>query len=314
MEFDIQYLLFLQDFRNATGGAFDECFNLISKFAVSILIFLPFIVFWGIDKKWGYYFQVNLFVGEVVNGLIKLTVCAYRPWIRSDLIQPAGDSKAGATGYSFPSGHTQEATSLYGSVISWQNNKRKWLAILCGVMIFLTGFSRNFLGVHTPQDVVVGFIASLILLIITAKVAKKIEDNDKAKDLLSLGGIIFVIVTLAYIQLKSYPMDYDASGNLLADPQKMMNGCFRACGGVFGLSIGSYMERHFIKYEIPKGSKLLPILVFVGVTFAMAWKGFIANATIVPAFGKHWGRFLMELITLLFVVCLWPMVIKKICK
>ena len=42
---DIQYLLFLQNIRMATGGAFDEFFNAISKIAVDIMPFLPFIVF-----------------------------------------------------------------------------------------------------------------------------------------------------------------------------------------------------------------------------------------------------------------------------
>ena len=54
MEFDIQYLLMLQELRNMTGGIFDEFFNALSKFAVDILPFLPFVIFWGVDKKWGY--------------------------------------------------------------------------------------------------------------------------------------------------------------------------------------------------------------------------------------------------------------------
>ena len=86
MDFDIQYLLWLQDLRNATGGMFDEFFNALSKFAVDILPFLPYIVYWGANKKWGYRFMTTIWCAEVINGILKLTVCAYRPWIRSDLI------------------------------------------------------------------------------------------------------------------------------------------------------------------------------------------------------------------------------------
>ena len=103
MEFDLQYLLFLQNLRETTGGVFDEFFNALSKFAVDILPFLPYIIFWCLNKKLGYRFLATTWVGEVLNGVIKLTVCAYRPWIRSDKIVPAGDSKTAATGYSFPS-------------------------------------------------------------------------------------------------------------------------------------------------------------------------------------------------------------------
>ena len=110
----------------------------------------------SVNKNLGYRAVWTYCTADVLNGVIKLTACVYRPWIRSELIEPAGDSKVAATGYSFPSGHTLAATLLYGMMYLWQKNKRKGVAILCIVLILLTGFSRNFLGVHTPQDVLVG--------------------------------------------------------------------------------------------------------------------------------------------------------------
>ncbi|MBQ3796024.1 MAG: phosphatase PAP2 family protein [Butyrivibrio sp.] len=313
MELDIQYLLFLQEFRNATGGILNEFFNALSKFAVDILPFLPFVIFWGVDKKWGYFFLINHEIGELINGVIKLTVCAYRPWIRSDLIEPAGDSKTAATGYSFPSGHTRTATAVYGSTFVWQKDKRKWLAVLCVILILLTGFSRNFLGVHTPQDVVVGMLETVLLLFIVSVVSKKVEGNEKLIDILTLVGIVFVFVSLIYIQLKPYPMDYDVSGALLVDPNKMMNDCFKACGACLGFLIGSFVDRHYIKYEIPFGTKELPVMVAVGMGLVMAWKDLFAPATLVAAFGGHWGHFIARLIMTLFVMIVWPLVITKTC-
>ena len=108
---DLQYLLFLQNLRLATGGIFDEFFNGMSKVAVDVLPFLPFLIFLCVSKKWGYRILTSYLGADLLNGVVKLTVCAYRPWIRSDLIEPAGDSKVDATGYSFPSGHTVSASS-----------------------------------------------------------------------------------------------------------------------------------------------------------------------------------------------------------
>ncbi len=313
MELDIQYLLMLQNLRNATGSAFDELFNALSKFAVDILPFLPFVIFWGIDKAWGYFFMTVHCLGEVVNGIIKLTVCAYRPWIRSELIEPAGDSKVAATGYSFPSGHTRTATGIYGSVIVWQKDKRRWLAVVCGILILLTGFSRNFLGVHTPQDVVVAFIETVITIFLVNLVTKKVDGNEKTIDILTFAGVVLVIATLAYIQLKPYPMDFGVDGALLVDPQKMMNDCFKACGALLGYVIGSYADRHYMHYEIPEGAKELPILVAVGAFLALAWKEEFAPATIVLGLGAHWGNFIARCILMLFVMIVWPMVITKTC-
>ncbi len=307
---DIQYLLWLQELRNATGGIFNEFFNALSKIAVDVLPFLPFFIFWCVDKKWGYRYLVTFGLGNMANGIIKLTACAYRPWIRSDLIEPAGDSKVAATGYSFPSGHTTEATSVYGTTIAWQYKKRKWLAVLCGVLLALTGFSRNFLGVHTPQDVIVGFSATLIIILIVGFVQPKIDGDDRKLDILSIAGVLLVIATIIYILVKPYPMDY-VDGVLLVDPNKMMNDTFKACGAFTGLLAGSFVERHFIRYEIPTGAKNLPILGFVGFMIAFSWKEYLAPATLVQVFGGHWGHFIARFIMWVFVVALWPLVIKK---
>ncbi len=308
---DIEYLLFLQNIRLATGGTFDEFFNAISKVAVDVMPFLPFVVFWCVSKKWGYRYLLTLGVGEIVNGLIKLTVCAYRPWIRSELIEPAGDSKTAATGYSFPSGHTSSATDTYGTTFVWQKDKRRWIAVICAVMIVLTGFSRNYLGVHTPQDVLVGFIENVIIIILVGMAMEKLEGNEKIKDVLTALGIAAIVLAIIYITKKPYPMDY-VDGALLVDPEKMMNDCFKSCGALIGLMVGSYIDRHYLHYEIPEGSKNLPILGFVGFIIAFSWKEYFAPATLVAAFGGHWGHFISRFILWMFAVVIWPLCIKKL--
>lgn len=310
---DIQYLLFLQNLREATGGVFDEFFNALSKFAVDILPFLPYVVFWCVSKKWGYRLTATIWIGEVLNGIIKLTVCAYRPWIRSAEINPAGDSKIAATGYSFPSGHTLNGTIHYGTTAVWQWSTRRWLAVLCIVLAALTGFSRNFLGVHTPQDVLVAAIEGVVLIALVGVAQKALENNERAKDILTLVGIAAMIGALLYITLKPYPMDYNNEGKLLVDPQKMMNDSFKACGGFLGFLIGSFVERHYIHFEIPKGSYRLPILACIGFALMFAWKELFAPATIVAGLGGHWGNFIARCVMVLFALIVWPIVIKKAC-
>ena len=108
-------------------------------------------------------------------------------------------------------------------------------------------------------------------------------------------------------------MDY-VDGELLVNPQKMMDDSFKSCGAFIGFLAGSFLERHYIKYEIPEGSKNLPVLAFVGFMIAFSWKEFLAPATIVAALGAHWGNFVARCIMWFFVVAIWPVIIKKECQ
>ncbi|MCR5046444.1 MAG: phosphatase PAP2 family protein [Treponema sp.] len=307
---DISFLLFLQGIREATGGIFNEFFNGVSKVAVDVAIFIPFIVYWCVDKKWGQRFIATYTGTDLINGIIKLTVCAYRPWIRSDLINPAGDSKKAATGYSFPSGHTSRGTAIYGSVVQNQWNKRRWLSILCIVGIILTGFSRVFLGVHTPQDVLVGLLEASLIIFIAGKIQEAADKSEKSSAILSVLGLLLVIGTLVYIQVKPYPMDY-VEGKLLVDPQKMMNDCFKACGAFTGMIAAFYVDRRFVHYEIPFKSKNLPLLTAIGTCILLSWKKYFAEATVIQAFGGHWGNFLANFIFAFAAIALYPIFIMK---
>ena len=310
---DIDYLLFLQDIREATNGVFDEFFNMLSKIAVEIMPLLPFVIFWAVDKSWGYRFLATFWGVEVLNGTVKLSICAYRPWIRDSRVLPAGDSKVAATGSSFPSGHTSSATSTYGTTAVWQRKKRLWLAIVCCVLILLTGFSRNFLGVHTPQDVIVGFSEALVLIIIAGFIQKKITDNAGLADKLTICGIVLTIGALVYIQLKPYPMDY-VDGALLVDPQRMMNDSFTAAGGFIGFMIGSFIERHYIRYTIPKGSHTLPMMTFVGTAAVFIWRTYLTSITFQVWFGDHWGRFISAFLMVGLAITVFPLLIMKSAK
>ena len=313
MPIDLQYLLWLQDLRAATGGIFDEFFNGLSKFAVEIMPLLPFLIFWGLSREWGYRFMLTHALGDLVNGIVKLTVCAYRPWIRSDRIVPAGDSKTAATGYSFPSGHSVNAGTTFGTAVAATWKKKRWVAVLCVVLILLVGFSRNFLGVHTPQDVIVGITESAVLVFLVGLLMKWMGGDEQRADIMTAAGILFVIGALLYITLKPYPMDYAEDGSLLVDPKSMMNDAFKACGAALGLLIGSYLERHYIHFRVPKGARLLPLLTGIGLGILYGWKYYFAGATVIPLLGKHWGNLAARFLMTFFAVALWPMVIRRFC-
>ena len=173
---DIEYLLLLQRLRETAGGLLTPLMELVSELAASsVTIGAAAFVFWAVDRQFGGFLMLNYVGSSLLNQAVKLTACVYRPWVRDGRVQPVLTALDKATGYSFPSGHTQSAAAIYGSVALWYGKKRPWLAGLMAVMILLTGFSRNYLGVHTPQDVLVSMALCAGYLWLNGKVAALLE-------------------------------------------------------------------------------------------------------------------------------------------
>ena len=89
-----------------------------------------------------------------------------------------------------------------------------------------------------------------------------------------------------------------------------MNDTFKGCGGLLGLLIGSYIDRHKLHYEIPVGAPELPMLSAVGVAIMMGWRSYFQSATLVLAFGTHWGNLIGCFIMVIFAMVAWPLVIR----
>lgn len=204
---DIQYLLWLQDFRAAIGDALTPFMEWASSFATTYLILLPVFYYWNRDKKKGLFTLVSYCLCMFLTPVIKLTACVYRPWIRDSRILPAGDSITTATGYSFPSGHTTTCAPLAaGTALNIKNDRRwTWLSVILVIYILITGFSRNYLGVHTPQDVVVALIISALCLFVTAKLLIYLDKHPEKEDWFLLGGFCDLLARYSLYHLQAVP-------------------------------------------------------------------------------------------------------------
>ncbi len=270
---DIEYLLLLQNFREATNNVLSPLMNGASKFAVDVWpILMMCFIYWALDREGGRRILGGFSLALFFNGLLKLIFCVYRPWIRDDRVLPFGDSKVAATGYSFPSGHSTWATSIIGGmgIWLWRNSKRILSAIFWAFVVLVL-FSRNYLGVHTPQDVAVGFLSSLVAIWLIYRL-EAWTDADRKRDLYVLvGGIVLGIAAAIFFIYKPYPMDYAADGTLIVDPTKMINDSFQGIGTLVGYSIGRFIERRGFDFERELDGRARIICAVVALVPLWGW-------------------------------------------
>jgi len=309
---DIEYLLFLQRFRESINDSLTPFMEGISLFAVSYLIMIPVFVYWVINKRSGLYTLVSYYLCCGINAIVKLTVCAYRPWIRDARVHPAGDAITTATGYSFPSGHTVTAGPIYGglAVVSW--SWKKFVSVILIILLLLTAFSRNYLGVHTPQDVFVGICESVFWLIIISKIFTYLDEHPEKENMLLLICFIVGWLGIAYITFKPYPMDY-VDGKLLVDPQAMMNDGYGDICLLIAFPVARYIEKRWIGFQAPglKGAGLaagIAGLVPLGLMIKFM------KPPLDNLLGTHWGHFTYTFIFVLYCIALWPLVMKAVGK
>ena len=159
---------------------------------------LSIIVFWCLDKRCGYFMLSLGFLGTVMNQFLKIIFRIPRPWVLDPSFEPVESAVADATGFSFPSGHTQNVFATFGGVFAW--TKKTWLKIVCAVLIVLVAFSRMYLGVHTPLDVGVSAVLGIVLLVVLYPLFRSLEEHPNR----FYGFLAVLAVLLAAFLLYSY--------------------------------------------------------------------------------------------------------------
>ena len=314
---DLNYLLLLQNFREATGGVLNTFFEYITKLGETSILLLPLgIIYWGIDKRKGIFVMFTLFINRIINGFVKITACAYRPWIRDSRITPVPEAKADATGYSFPSGHTANAVSVWGGLsMNIEGSPRcpKFIRIILWVLVLLIAFSRNYLGVHTPQDVIVALVIGIAVLILTAKLMPLIDKKPKADIYVALGGTALCLLLILYAALKSYPVDYAADGSVIVEGSKMAVDSYKNAGMGIGFFIGWLIERRLIKFST-ENSPVVNIIraVFCVFTYTMFdnFSGNAASALTGLGLGSGLSKALVQFALIFYFVAIGPAIVK----
>ncbi len=292
----MEFLYFLESIRN---GFLNMFFIICTSFGEElVLISLFAVIYWCINKKLAYRIAFSYFLsGAAVQGL-KIHFRIERPWVLDPKFKPVEQVMDTATGYSFPSGHTQSSTSLYSS-IAFHFRKR---AVCIGAFILIAAvmLSRMYLGCHTPKDVLVSFAVTIVI----SGAVSFVFDNFNSTLLTDiLVSVLVFTLSAALFGYSYYLVGTGATTDVLAMD------CFKAAGAGAGFAVGWFIEKHYIRFN-PKNSHLwLQILkVVIGLAGALIIKSGLKLIL---------GNTMLSNTVRYFFVILWiavgfPLIIKKL--
>ncbi len=307
---DLQYLLWLQGLRTCLAAGLEDLLALFSDSATFFVI-LMCLLYVIVDKKKFCHVLFCYSICSSLNALIKISACVYRPWIREPKIVPAKKSLGTATGYSFPSGHTSAAASCAVGTISQYKNKPA-LVIILSLYVLLVAFSRNFLGCHTPQDVLVALAEALFSLWAASLLMKAIEKNEGADKIVFVSATLLFAALFAYALLKPYPVDLDAAGEVLVSPKKMQNDAMFDFSFAIGFVHAWFLERRFVKFSTDNISVKQRLLRFaIMIVFALVIN-FVIYSAAKHYFDKRFAKFIKGYLFSFVTAYLSPLIFTKI--
>ena len=211
-----------------------------------LLILILGFLYWSFDKKLAKTVGLSVVMGLVWNAMFKNIALRRRPYFDHEnikilrVVEPKADIyDIAAQGYSFPSGHSTNATTVFGSLTI--NLRKRWLTVIAIVIPLLTGFSRVVVGAHYPTDVLAGWLLGIVTVVIIQML------QNRVKNTLWLYGILLVTAVPGFFFCKSE--DY-----------------FTAMGLLVGFMGGTLLEEGYVHFVNTRHPFWMVVRVLGGVT------------------------------------------------
>lgn len=273
----------------------------------AVFIVAAIVVFWCLNKSCGYYMMTVGFAGTIINQFLKLWFRIPRPWVKDPNFTIVESARAEATGYSFPSGHTQNAFAVFGSPARFFKNTA--LRIVFILLIALTAFSRMYVGVHTPLDVGVSLIVGTILVFV---IYPFFRDMDKSpKKVYIIFGIFIVLAAafVAFVELYDFPADIDAENYASG-----LKNAYMILFCAIGLMLTFFIDTKYVHFHTQAVWWAQIIKVVVGLAILLALKS-VLKTPLLALFGGHSvAHGVRYFIVILFAGVVWPMTFKFFAK
>ncbi len=273
----------------------------------AMFIAAAIIVFWCLNKSCGYYMMTVGFAGTIINQFLKLWFRIPRPWVKDPSFTIVESARAEATGYSFPSGHTQNAFAVFGAPARFYKSSALRMAFI--LLIALTAFSRMYVGVHTPLDVGVSLIVGTVLVFVIYPFFRDMDKSPKKVYIIFGIFILMAAAFVAFVELYDFPADID--------PDNYAEGLKNAYMMLFcaiGLLLTFYIDRRYVRFPTQAVWWAQIIKVVLGLGILLALKA-VLKAPLLALFGGHSAAHgVRYFIVILFAGIVWPMTFKFFAK
>ncbi len=290
---------FLYVLENLRFGLLDKVMQFITEFgSETVFLAMALVMYWCVSKKEGYYLVTVGFIGTIFNQFLKLFCRVPRPWVKDPGFTVVESARADATGYSFPSGHSQTAVGTFGVVAL--GAKRRWVRAIAIALAVLVPFSRMYLGVHTPADVLVGSLCALVLVL----VLRPLVYSRKKWVFPALMGFMVAcgLAFLAYVELTAFPQDID--GENLAHAVK---NAWTLLGSMLGFLLAYVVDEKWLHFEVKAIWWVQVLKVGLGLGITVGMKELLKLPMNAIFGGSGMGHAVRYFLVVVFAALIWPM-------
>ena len=242
--FELQFLQWLETIRT---GFLTVLFEGITILGEETLVVLLVVALWfAVDSRLAQKVFFVTICSTGLNGVVKNIAKIPRPFDKG--VVPV--RKETATGVSFPSGHTQNFSTW--STLFAMKLKKKWLTVLVALFIAMVAFSRLYLGVHYPSDVIVGVALGVGMAFLGDYLFERVKDVKK----------LYVAVLLIFTPFIIY---------FLIVANERFADFFKVFGMMGGLTLIGFLQEKGkpLSYDVPWWKKLIRIVIGVAIAFAL---------------------------------------------
>lgn len=253
MTFEADLIVWLQSF---SSPVLDYVVYAITMFGDRIFFILSLtIIYWCVDKNFGFEFFNIYLLGASLNEGIKIIFKRARPYVKyGDRINSIIKN---SDGYSFPSGHSQSVANIAMQSVIYSKHKKGFIATISifSCLIFAVMLSRMYLGQHYLTDVITGVCLGIAFVFLFETIYKYLS-RFKYK---------FYLVVL--------PASIIISGILLCFGTEKFTDIIKVCGAYAGFTLGFFLENKIVGYKVETDKKFKLLLRFLfGILIALGLK------------------------------------------